>query len=80
MLLTLCKTRAAFYLPGVAPVQFSDGEQVDMYVHKISSVKTQLPFDYYDLNFCKPEFVEAQGENLGQVLSGERTETAGYKV
>ena len=80
LLLPLCHTRAAFYLPGVAPVQFEEGQKVDMFVNKMSSVKTQLPFDYYDLNFCKPETVEAKEENLGQVLAGERTETAGYQV
>lgn len=80
VLLPLCHTRAAFYLPGVAPVQFEEGQKVDMFVNKMSSVKTQLPFDYYDLNFCKPETVEAKEENLGQVLAGERTETAGYQL
>lgn len=76
----VCGIDAAFYLPGVAPVEYEDGASVDMFVNKISSVKTQLPLDYYDLNFCKPEKVEEKEENIGQVLGGERTESSPYKL
>lgn len=44
----------AFYLPGIAPREYADGERVDVRVHKLSSPKTQLPYDYYSLPFCKP--------------------------
>lgn len=32
---------------------------------KLTSVKAQLPYDYYSLPFCKPEKVEYKSENLG---------------
>lgn len=47
----------AFYLPGVAPKEYADGDKVDIKVHKLSSPKTHLPYDYYSLPFCKPEEV-----------------------
>lgn len=47
----------AFYLPGVAPREYGDGERVEIKVLKLSSPKTQLPYDYYSLPFCKPDEV-----------------------
>ena len=46
-----------------------------------SSVRTQLPYDYYSLNFCKPkEGVKPYGENLGEFLRGDRIENSAYEV
>ena len=39
--------RAAFYLPGVAPKDFTAGERVEMKVNKLTSTRTHLPYDYY---------------------------------
>ena len=36
----------AFYLPGVAPREYADGDKVEIKVHKLSSPKTQLPYEY----------------------------------
>ena len=47
----------AFYLPGVAPHDFKSGEEVELKVNKLSSIHTQLPYDYYSLHFCKPKEV-----------------------
>ena len=44
----------AFYLPGVAPQQYENFEAVDMKVNKLTSIKTQLPYEYYALPFCQP--------------------------
>ena len=44
----------AFYLPGVAPQQYENFETVDMKVNKLTSIKTQLPYEYYALPFCQP--------------------------
>lgn len=41
-----------FYLPGVAPVTFEFCQNVDVKVNKLTSVKTQLPLDYYSMPFC----------------------------
>lgn len=70
-----------FYLPGVAPHSFSDGENVELKVNKLSSVHTQLPYDYYSLKFCKPkDGVKPYSENLGEFLRGDRIENSAYEV
>jgi transmembrane 9 superfamily member 2/4 len=51
-----------------------------MYVNKLTSTKTQIPYDYYSLPFCKPHKPGLQAENLGEVLSGDRIENSVYKV
>lgn len=33
---------------------------------KLTSSRTQLPYEYYSLPFCKPEAVFYKGENLGE--------------
>ena len=40
-------SRAAFYLPGVAPKDFTAGERVELKVNKLTSTRTHLPYDYY---------------------------------
>lgn len=40
---------------------------------KMTSTRTQLPYDYYSLNFCLPKngALHYKSENLGEVLRGE---------
>lgn len=35
---------------------------------KLTSSRTQLPYEYYSLPFCKPENVVYKGENLGKLF------------
>jgi len=70
----------AFYLPGVAPHEYLEGERVDIKVNKLSSTKTQLPYDYYSLPFCKPPEVVNAVENLGEVLHGSVIQNAPYEI
>jgi transmembrane 9 superfamily member 2/4 len=49
-------------------------------VNKLSSTKTQLPYDHYFLDYCKPEKILNSGENLGEVLHGDRIENSVYAV
>lgn len=49
-------------------------------VNKLASVKTQLPYAYYSLPYCKPEKIEDSAENLGEVLRGDRIENSPYVV
>ncbi|KAG6556360.1 hypothetical protein Mapa_002303 [Marchantia paleacea] len=80
MLLLLCsETATAFYLPGVAPHDFAEGAEVQVKVNKITSIKTQLPYEYYSLDYCKPERIENMAENLGEVLRGDRIENSPYQ-
>jgi len=82
---TLCILAAidlatAFYLPGVAPREFQDGDQVNLKVIRIDSVKTQLPYEYYALPFCQPPEIINAAENLGEVLRGDRIENSIYQL
>jgi transmembrane 9 superfamily protein 2/4 len=70
----------AFYLPGVIPHDYTDQERVKVKVNRLDSVRTQLPYDYYSLPFCKPDKVNNEAENMGEVLRGDRIETSLYKV
>jgi Endomembrane protein 70 len=54
--------------------------KVKLYVTKLTSTKTQMPYDYYSLPYCKPVNLGLQKENLGQVVSGDRVENSVYQV
>lgn len=68
----------SFYLPGVAPRDFQTGDALYVKVNKLSSTKTQLPYDYYYLKYCKPSKIVNSAENLGEVLRGDRIENSIY--
>mmetsp|Transcript_15218 Transcript_15218/g.20094 ORF Transcript_15218/g.20094 Transcript_15218/m.20094 type:complete len:646 (+) Transcript_15218:68-2005(+) len=79
LLLFGIKTSGAFYLPGVAPKNFKNGEKVDLKVNKLTSHETQLPYNYYYLPFCEPKGgAQYYAENLGEFLSGDRIESSPY--
>jgi transmembrane 9 superfamily protein 2/4 len=72
---------SAFYLPGVAPHDFEEGEKVELKVNKLSSSKTQVPFDYYRAKYCQPKGgAKLAAENLGEFLTGDRIETSPYQL
>merc|ERR1719421_1017939 len=79
-LLLLLAGAHGFYLPGVAPREYADGDKVEIKVHKLSSPKTHLPYDYYSLPFCKPEKITRAAENLGEVLYGAIIQNSPYDV
>jgi len=69
------------YLPGVAPVDYMPGDVVELKVNKLTSVKTQLPYKFYDkLPFCKPAEIINMDANLGEFLSGDRFMNSLYHV
>ena len=93
LLLVLAGNAAGFYLPGVAPREFADGGEVALKVDKLTSVKSRLPYGFYDAFFCTPgeagivdqdtgkaAQVHSTAENLGEVLAGNRMESSGYKL
>jgi transmembrane 9 superfamily protein 2/4 len=79
-MLTAFNCSWGWYLPGVAPVNFHDGDKVELKVNKITSVHTQLPYQYYSLPFCQPPHIEDKVENLGEILRGDRIENSLYEV
>jgi transmembrane 9 superfamily protein 2/4 len=78
LLLAAASPAAAFYLPGVAPNYFAKGDPLQVKVNKLTSIKTQLPYTYYSLPFCKPATIVDSAENLGEVLRGDRIENSPY--
>lgn len=67
------------YLPGVAPRSYETGETVKLYVNKLTSTQTQIPYDYYRLPYCHPKIHE-QVENIGERLAGDKIENSKYKL
>ncbi|XP_077214735.1 transmembrane 9 superfamily member 8-like [Tasmannia lanceolata] len=67
-----------FYLPGVTPEDFTKGALLQVKVNKLTSTKTQLPYSYYSLPFCRPKTIVDSAENLGEVLRGDRIENSPY--
>ncbi|XP_013404987.1 transmembrane 9 superfamily member 4 isoform X2 [Lingula anatina] len=80
-LLTIPLDVKGFYVPGVAPVEFADKQDVEVKAVKMTSVKTQLPYEYFSLPFCAPsEGVEYKAENLGEIFRGDRITNTAFKV
>lgn len=61
-------------------ILFSQDDELQVKVNKLSSTKTQLPYDYYFLDYCKPSKIMNSAENLGEVLRGDRIENSVYTV
>jgi len=43
-------------------------------------VKTQLPYGYYTLPYCRPDQVTGRVENLGEILGGDVIENSPYDI
>ncbi|KTG40331.1 hypothetical protein cypCar_00005290 [Cyprinus carpio] len=56
-----------FYVPGVAPMNFHQNSPVEIKAVKLTSSRTQLPYEYYSLPFC-------------EVLRGDRIVNTLYTV
>lgn len=56
------------------------GDLLKVKVNKLTSIKTQLPYSYYTLPFCRPNKIVDSAENLGEVLRGDRIENSPYEV
>ncbi|CAN1140423.1 Transmembrane 9 superfamily member 8 [Linum perenne] len=74
--LLLVNGARSFYLPGVAPEDFIKGDELKVKVNKLTSIKTQLPYSFYSLPFCRPAKIVDSAENLGEVLRGDRIENS----
>ena len=83
LLLLLCCSTFGYYLPGIEPKQYENGQKVPVQVIKLTSVHTQLPYRYYDLPFgtqCRPAKIVDDKEKLGEILRGDRIENSLYEV
>jgi len=81
VIFVLSRQSDAFYLPGVNPQSFAQGDVVKLKVNKMTSRKTLLPIDYYRLPFCQSEGgPKMDNENLGEFLAGDRIESSPYEL
>ncbi|KAK1436888.1 hypothetical protein QVD17_02672 [Tagetes erecta] len=65
-------------LTAASPLSESKGDLLQVKVNKLSSTKTQIPYDYYYLNYCKPEQILNTDESIGEVLNGDRIHNSVY--
>jgi len=56
------------------------GDPLYVKVNKLTSIKTQLPYTYYSVPYCRPPTIVDSAENLGEVLRGDRIENSPYVV
>jgi len=61
-------------------MEYPQGGRVDLKVNKLTSVKTQLPYGYYVLPYCRPENIQDSVENLGEILVGDMIENSPYEI
>lgn len=80
---------SGFYLPGLAPKTYCKKSvetktcpsQVDIFVNRLDSIESVLPFEYDHFDFCKADVDErSPSENLGQLMFGERIRPSPYKL
>jgi len=87
-LLALLPACFAFYLPGLAPVNYCTKDDADsklkcepnipVFVNRLDSVESVLPYEYNHFDFCSSSDDHPPSENLGQVLFGERIHSSAY--
>jgi len=76
-----CSLVNSWVLPGTAPQQYTEGQQVDLKVNKLTSPSTHLGYEYYSLAFCRPPGgIKRVAENLGEHLSGELIENSAFEL
>ncbi|MCJ1260786.1 hypothetical protein MMC22_000649 [Lobaria immixta] len=91
ILLLLHNNVSAFYLPGVAPTSYAEGDKVPLYVNRLTPalgekdphLRSVFSFDYYHeaFNFCKPkDGTRHVSESLGSILFGDRIMTSPYEL
>ncbi|GMG98845.1 hypothetical protein Nepgr_000685 [Nepenthes gracilis] len=69
-----------FYLPGTYMHTYSTGEPIYAKVNSLTSIETELPFNYYSLPYCKPvQEIRRSAENLGELLMGDQIDNSPYR-
>ncbi|KAF1809435.1 endosomal integral membrane protein [Eremomyces bilateralis CBS 781.70] len=90
-LLLLLSPASAFYLPGVAPTSYRDGDKVPLNVNHLTpaeserdpQVRSVFSFDYYlpEFHFCQPpEGTKYEYESLGSILFGDRIQNSPFEL
>lgn len=91
LLLVLPSLTSAFYLPGVIPTSYHEGDRVPLYVNRLtpgqspldSEVHSIISWDYYSeaLHFCRPDGgPQDVSESLGSILFGDRIQSSPFDL
>ncbi|KAL4880617.1 hypothetical protein BJY04DRAFT_191109 [Aspergillus karnatakaensis] len=91
LLLTAPTLSTAFYLPGVAPTSYDEGQSVPLYVNHLTpgiaqqdeQLHSVFSYDYYHpaFRFCVPEGGPKDvRESLGSILFGDRIQTSPFEL
>lgn len=68
-------------LSGIIPNEYKRGQSIEVRAVKLASSKTQIPYKYYDLDFCRPDHVaHYDAENFGEILRGDRPVNTRYDI
>jgi transmembrane 9 superfamily protein 2/4 len=74
---------AEILFPGVAPVNYQDGETLEVYADLVDSKRTPIPYEYYDvpgLNVVEPPApTRRTRKNLGSRLQGHDPQLAPFR-
>jgi transmembrane 9 superfamily protein 2/4 len=84
VLLAVVSGAAAWYIPGVSPLSYIQGQEVVIRVNSMTSSQAIMPFPHYSVKTCMPPKErldkERKNENLGEVLWGDQIEPSVYKA
>jgi len=90
LILIISTNTFAFYLPGVAPRDYKEGDEVEVHVNSLTplmgpatqQLKSVIPYDYYytPFHFCQPKEKKSQPESLGSILFGDRIFNSPYEL
>jgi len=75
---------AAWYIPGVNPQSYEEGEVLDVKVNSLTSNQGVMPFPFYSFKNCAPpkERIQAlrKRENIGELLWGDEIEPSEFVI
>ncbi|KKA18084.1 Endosomal integral membrane protein (P24a) [Rasamsonia emersonii CBS 393.64] len=91
LLLSTSSLSSAFYLPGVAPTSYDEGQKVPLYVNHLTpgvarqddQLHSVLSYDYYNplFHFCQPQDGPKDvRESLGSIIFGDRIRTSPFEL
>ncbi|KAF8821164.1 EMP/nonaspanin domain family protein [Cardiosporidium cionae] len=71
---------SAWIFPGSYPMEHLKGDLVKIKVNSLSSISTQVPYDYYYAPYPRPEKIVSDAENLGEILTGDTSQNSLYEA
>ncbi|KAF0898370.1 hypothetical protein E2562_007215 [Oryza meyeriana var. granulata] len=81
MLLCAAAVAALLAAPPAAALfihEFDKGDEVLVKVNELTSIRTQIPYSYYSLPFCKPDNLVDSAPTIWQLLHGDRQQMSPF--